>query len=121
MAYPNLSIDPDATSFNETSENVAIASGDTEGGYIYTRPRFTRRPRRTFTFVHKNISEAERITLQNFWDANYGGSNSFNWTHPITSVVYTVRFAPDMELTFDRIGFGTNHRWNTEAIVLKEV
>lgn len=119
--YPTLAIDFDASTFKEVSENPVIKGGDTEGGYTVTRPRFTRRPRRMFSFQHVDISEANRVTLQNFWDGHFGGSLAFNWTHPVTSVVYNVRFAPDMTLDFDRAGYGTNHRWNTNTIVLKEV
>lgn len=120
-AYPTLSYDFDATSFKESSENPVIPPSSTEGGYTITRPRFTRRPRRTFMFRHLGISEADRLTLQNFWDDHYGGSLAFNWTHPVTSVVYNVRFDPQMTMDFDRIGFGTNHRYDTGTITLKEV
>tara|TARA_R100001086_G_scaffold249921_1_gene191836 strand:- start:1295 stop:1663 length:369 start_codon:yes stop_codon:yes gene_type:complete len=119
--FPILSKDFDATSFSEKSENPVVTGGETEGGYQYTRPRFTRRPRKTFTFAYSDISEAERLILQNFWDARLGGSGAFNWVHPVTGVTHNVRFGDQMELTFTRIGFGTNHRWDSSEIILKEV
>lgn len=119
--FPILSKDFDATSFKESSENPSVAGGETEGGYDYTRARFTRRPRRSFSFKFVDISEAERLTLQTFWDDHYGGSNAFNWVHPVTGQTYNVRFDRQMTLDFSRTGFGTNHRYDTNEITLKEV
>ena len=119
--YPTLSSTLDASPFKESSENPAVAGGETEGGYDHTRARFTRRPRRTFMFVHKDLSEAERVTLQTFWDDQQGASVAFNWTHPITAITYNVRFARDMTMDFNRTGYGTNHRWDSSTITLKEV
>ncbi|MCR9222928.1 MAG: hypothetical protein NXH70_02565 [Hyphomonas sp.] len=119
--FPILSKDPDGSSFKQNSENPVVVGGEMEGGYVYTRPRHTRRPRRTFEFKFVDISEIERVSLEDFWDNHFGGSVAFNWTHPITSVVYNVRFDPQMELEFPRSGYGTNHRWDTGIITLKEV
>jgi phage-related protein len=119
--FPIISKDFDASSYKESSENPAVASGDTEGGYVYTRPRHTRRPRKTFQFKFVDISETERETIQDFWDARRGGSGAFNWTHPITAVIYNVRFDPETELEFERSGYANNHRWDSSTIILKEV
>jgi phage-related protein len=119
--FPILSNDFDAASFTEASENPSVAGGDTEGGYEISRARHTRRPRRTWTFRFGDITEAERVILQNFWDARFGGAGAFNWTHPITAVVYNVRFEKQSTLEFSRTGYGTNHRWDTGTITLKEV
>lgn len=119
--YPTLSRDFDSTSFQEESENTVIQPSNTEGGYTLTRPKHTRRPRRTFMFKHVDLTEAERVTLQNFWDTHKGGSLAFNWTHPVTLVVYNVRFDSQMRIRFSRTGYGTNHRYDTDTITLKEV
>jgi len=118
--YPTLSKDIDASSFSQESENLAVAT-ETDGGYVITRSKFTRRPRRVFMFKHTDISEAERNTLQDFWDARKGGVGAFDWTHPVTLVVYNVRFSPEMKLKFSRSGYGTNHRWDSSDIELREV
>lgn len=119
--YPTLSIGYDASSFAHASENPAHGS-DTEGGYQVTRPRFTRTPRKTFRFTHVDITEADRVTLETFWNVRKGSSESFTWTHPVTGASYTVRFALDMKtLEFTRTGYGTNHRWDSSEIILTEV
>jgi phage-related protein len=118
--YPTFTYEFDASSFRETAENPVIAS-EAEGGYTLTRPRFTRAPRRTFRFRHRNITDAEKQTLLTFWNDRKGGSGAFNWTHPIQGTVINVRFGPDMEMEFERIGFGTNHRWDSGEIILVEV
>lgn len=120
-SYPILSKDPDGTSFKESQENPVVVGGDMEGGYIYTRARHTRVPRKTFEFKHVDISEIERQSLVTFWDTHRGGSLAFTWTHPITSTVHNVRFDPQMELEFTRSGYGTNHRWDSGTIIFKEV
>lgn len=119
--FPTLSKHPDANTLTIEAENPAVSSGDTDGGYEYTRPKFTRRPRRTITFNYKNISPADKVSLQSFWDACFGGSVAFNWTDPTTATVYNVRFSKDMKLKFSRDGVGTTHRYNTDPITLKEV
>ncbi len=119
--FPTLSIGLDASTFQETSENTAVSGGDTEGGYVYTRARHTRRPRRSFMFSFTDISDNDKSTLQTFWDDRQGGSGAFNWTHPVSSTVYNVRFDIEMELEFERAGYGNNHRWNSSTITLKEV
>lgn len=119
-SYPTLSKDFDASSFEEESENPVVAS-EMEGGYTITRARFTRSPRRKFTFKHVDISDADKTTLQTFWDDHKGGASAFNWTHPISGAVINVRFSPDMKLSFKRTGYGENHRWDSDTIELREV
>lgn len=119
--FPTLSKQIDANSLTIESENPVNSSEDTDGGYEYTRPKFTRRPRRTFTFVYRDITAVDRATLQTFWDDNFGGSVAFNWTNPVDSVVYNVRFTKDMKLKFARDGYGAVHKFNTDPISLKEV
>lgn len=119
--FPTLSIGFDASSFSQDRENPVVSGGEMEGGYVITRPRHTRRPRYTFRFKFTDISEADRIELDQFWDDHKGGSLAFNWTHPTTETVYNVRFDEKMKLKFNRTGYGTNHRWDTDEIVLVEV
>ena len=118
--YPILSKDIDASSFEEESENPVVST-EAEGGYTITRPKFTRAPRRTFTFKHVDISNADKESLRQFWDDRKGGSGAFNWTHPISGLAINVRFSPEMKLKFERSGYGTNHRWDSSDIELREV
>jgi len=119
--FPTLSKDFDANSLMVETENPVSGSGDTDGGYEYTRPKFTRRPRRTFSFQYRDISDDDRADLQDFWDDHYGGSVAFNWLNPVDGVTYNVRFDKGMSLKFSREGYGEVHRFNTDTIIFKEV
>lgn len=118
--YPTFSKELDASSFKESSENPVHAD-EMEGGYVVTRAKFTRAPRRAFMFKHADLSNAEKDSLQSFWNDRKGGAGAFNWTHPVSGQTINVRFAPDMELEFERTGYGTNHRWDSSEITLREV
>lgn len=51
------------------------------------------RTRKTFSFTIR-LTDAQKVALDDFIDdTSDGGTIEFNWTHPITAVVYEVRFA----------------------------
>jgi phage-related protein len=119
--FPTLSKQLDASAFKMSYENPSTKEGETDGGYVITRARHTRRPRRIFTIRFVDITETDRLALEAFWDARRGGSEAFNWTNPVTSDVFNVRFDSQNSIEFNRVGYGTNHRYDTNEIVLKEV
>lgn len=108
----------DSRGFVIEQDDPAIKSGQ-EGGYSMSRARYTRTPRRTFTFKFTDISEADRQLLQTFWNTKMGGSVSFTWTIPTTLEEVTVRFEEPMKYQY--VGAGTNHRWDIGSVKLKEV
>lgn len=116
--FPTLtSFNSDSSRFSQTTEDVTIRT-PIEGGYIATRARHTRRPRRTFKGGYTNLSEADRLTLENFVNTVKVGSLSFYWTHPVTSEQITVRFKTPPN--FDYTGIGSTYRWNV-SLDLEEV
>lgn len=67
--------------------------GETDGGYIITRPRFTRFPRR-WDLVWEALSHADYLTLMSFYtDDAVAGSVDFTWTCVTDDTAATVRFA----------------------------
>lgn len=120
MQFPTLSRGQDSAYFKVTQADPSMRT-PTEGGYVYTRPRFTRRPRRTFVTGFTNISEADRALLEQFWNDTRGGSLAFDWTHPISGEVISVRFAHQKPLEFEYAGIGHWRRWNCGPIELEEV
>lgn len=99
-------------------EDVTVRT-EMQGGYVYTRPRHTRRPRRTFMTGFGSISEAHRAELEAFYDAKRGGSDSFTYTPPYLGVEVIVRFKGPIK--FDYVGYGTNYMWNVTGLALEEV
>lgn len=116
--FPTLSKKQDSKYFSVTSEDPAMRT-EMEGGYVATRPRHTRAPRQTYTTGFTDISEVDRLALKAFWDARHGGSESFVWTNPVTTVATTVRFSGPLDFKYK--GFGGNHRWDITNIKLEDV
>lgn len=85
---------------------------DMEGGYEQTRPRFTR-IRTKFTLKYAVLSQADKVTLDNFVASVMGAANAFSWTHPTTGTVYTVRF--EKPPAFELIVYGW---WSTEVVLV---
>lgn len=91
----------------------------TEGGYSYTRPRYTRRPADTLTLSCVALTGADVERLQRFWELTRGRSLAFKWTNPLSSKVESFRFANE-KLTFTYTGVGDHRRWDTQ-IMLEQV
>lgn len=117
MSFPTLSKEQDERYFSVSHEDPSLKS-DIEGGYVVTRSRFTRTPRRTFSTGFTDISEADKTALEAYWDSKKGGSGIVSWTHPVTDVVIQTRFVS--ELDFKYTGIGGFHRW-TVQFKLQEV
>jgi phage-related protein len=115
--FPTLSQDQDSRFFTEKRENPAIRT-ELEGGYVQTRARHTRTPRRTWTTGFSELTDADRAALNTFWDQVAGGSRAFTWRHPVTLANHTVRFAA--EVSFKYTGHFTRYRWEAQ-ITLEEV
>jgi phage-related protein len=107
----------DSAKFGYVQEDVGIRS-EMEGGYVLTRPRHTRRPRRTYKTGFTDLSDADKQTLSDFVDA-HGTYLAFNYELPTTSTLVNVRF--QKVPTYAYHGFGTNLRWDITDIILEEV
>jgi hypothetical protein len=99
----------DAKKFGLEYEDPAIKA-DTEGGYVYSRARFTRAPRRTWSSGYTYIADVSRLQLEAFWTTVMGGSVIFQWRNPADGSDYLVRFAEPIKLSY--VGAGTNKRWD---------
>lgn len=110
----------DAASFEVELEDTAITPAKMEGGYVVSRPRHTRAPRRTFRWKYVEMRDADKSALTSFWNQVRGRSAAFNWTHPISGEVIVCRFG-EMTMKFKRIGFGPLNIWESDTIVLQEV
>lgn len=109
----------DSAQFNIEVENVAHAS-KMEGGYVISRPKFTRTPRKMFTTGFTFITQAQYEELVTFYETKFGGSDTFTYTDPASAVEYTVRFSPDYELKAKYKGAGATRRWDVHGIMLEE-
>jgi len=110
----------DSQYFQEIGQNPAMAA-ETDGGYTITRPRFTRPPRRVFVTGFTELTDAEKQVLFDFWNAKKGSSEPFTYQHPVSGVVYTVRFKPGTELKAKYVGRGLMRLWTVADVQLEQV
>lgn len=118
--FPTLSIGQDSRFFEEEDENPAIGN-EMEGGYVTTRPRFTRSPRRMITTGFSQLNESDRTIFKQFWKDHMGSSLAFFYTHPTTSEVILVRFKLGWKPKWVYVGAGELYRWDLPDIPLEEV
>lgn len=109
--FPTLSggTKPDAADFSVSYEDPALRT-DMEGGYVVSRARHTRTPRKTFKVVYRNISNADKILIENFWNTVRGGSVIFDWVNPEDTLTYAVRFKDSLSSNYE--GMGNTKRWD---------
>lgn len=110
----------DAAAFTEEFEDVAMKSAEMEGGYSLSRPKFTRSPRRTWTFRYVEMRDADKLLLEDMWKAVKGRSNIFTWVHPISGASISCRFG-DMKMRFSRSGYGPINLWQSDTVIITEV
>ena len=111
MAFPNLSVQP--YPIKESRDDSTIRY-EFEGGYEHTRARYTR-VRKIFTLEYHLLPDADKVLIENHVNSVSGGADSFDWTHPKTSTVYSVRYSKLPEFEYRVYDY-----WKT-TIILKEV
>ncbi|MCK4522084.1 MAG: hypothetical protein KAU20_05905 [Nanoarchaeota archaeon] len=80
----------------DESTKLKTLKSPAEDGYVISRAAWTK-ARKTFTIKYNDMSTTDYNTLLSFFTVNAkGGTEIFNWTHPITSVIYEVRFKEDI-------------------------
>lgn len=117
MRFPTISKKQDSQYFSMKQDDPAIRA-KAEGGYEFSRPRFTRRPRRTFTTGFSYITDDDRAVLEQFWNDVKGGSHAFDWEHPISKELILVRFTKPIDYAY--AGVGRTYLWHVK-MELKEV
>jgi hypothetical protein len=108
----DLAPEQDSKYYGVDHEDVALRT-KVDGGYVVSRAKHTRRPRRTFSTGFTSIGEAQRQTLVDFYEAVKGGSVIFDWTDPITGDTIAVRFA-EGGLPFKYVGMGPTKLWDVQ-------
>jgi len=95
---------PDSSKFSEEIEDVAMRT-ELEGGYVATRPKHTRSPRKMWPVGYTNITDADKTALDDFYRLTAkGGSVIFDWTNPANSTVYQVRFKSSLQFQYKGVG-----------------
>lgn len=118
MSTMPLQSKQDSKYFKEVTPDQSIGSA-TDGGYRYTRPKYTSAPKKTFTTGFTILSNDDKIIFEEFYNTVRGGSDGFLYTHPINGTSHNVRFVGSMN--FDYVGMGYTRLWNITNITLEEI
>ncbi len=103
--------------FDDTMAHDPTIRSQSEGGYVTSRARFTRTPRK-WTVKYTWLTQANKDVVKAFEDARSGGADRFTWTNPEDDTAYTVRF---LGLVMYRAHPNTNFLWWMADFVLEEV
>ena len=112
--------DQDQQYYREMPDDPAIRV-ETEGGYEITRPRYTRRPRRTYVTGWSYISSAEKATFDAFWDQMRGGAGAFMWKRPTDGQEILVRFTGNKPSVEYAVMLGHDHCYHLKNVEIREV
>lgn len=104
----NLSVNPEYPLSEELEDNTIRS--EFEGGYEHTRPRFTRN-RKTFGLNYRYITDADKTTIENLFNA-VRGADMFTWLHPKTNSAHIVRFVEPPKFEYVQFGY-----WNANLIL----
>lgn len=109
--FPTLTnlVKPDSSKHTETREDPAMRT-EAEGGYVITRAKHTRVPRKSWTVGYRMLLNSDKAALDAFWDLVRGGSAIFDWTNPQDNVLYKVRFKEQIRWAYT--GIGSSQRWD---------
>ena len=107
--FPVLKMGQDSKYYKVSIEDPSMKT-PMDGGYVVSRAKHTRKPRRTFTTGFTQLTNADRQILESFYDSVRGGSVIFDWTDPINNQTFQVRFAS--EFAFQYTGVGVSQLWD---------
>jgi hypothetical protein len=96
--FPTLSPKPDVEGWEETRAYDPTIRAKSEGGYVKTRPRYTRAPEQ-WKVVYQFLPLSDKTTIKTFETTVLVGADAFTWTNPVTSVAKTVRFLEPVKYT----------------------
>jgi len=112
----------DSQKFQETHRADPAVSFESEGGWIMSRAKYTRRPPVIYTLGFTDISEAEKTIIQDLYAATHGSSDMITgWIHPTSGAVKNVRFKQGPIPQYSYKGRGNNHRWDVSGFMIEEV
>lgn len=91
-AFPFTSPKPDANGFGQNVATDPTLRTEFENGIVETRSAFTTVPDE-WTIKHTQLSNTNKLSVETMYKTTTSyGSLVFDWTHPITATVYSVRF-----------------------------
>lgn len=123
VAAPQLMIDGhDSAKFQESHKVDPAIPFNSEGGWLISRARFTRRPPVVYTLGFTDLSEAEKDVIQTLYNDARGSSEIITgWVHPTSGQTLSVRFKQGSVPQYTYRGMRNNHRWDISGFMIEEV
>lgn len=84
---------------------------ETEDGYVFSRPRSTRKPPQTFKTGFTAVDQNHVDILMAMWE-QYDKYRSFTYSNWVNGKTYTVRFLKEPEYTY--VGMGQTRLYNVD-------
>lgn len=98
--FPTLSLNPTFDLPKEWEDSVLSSSF--EGGYVQSRPRWTR-DRRKWSVQYKLVPMSDVLLLEKFFKTVRNGADKFWWPHPILSSEPSIIWQPNTAYAVDDI------------------
>lgn len=111
-------IGEDSSKFSYEYEDKTIKS-DTESGYVFTRKRHTRAPRRVFKTGFTDLIDEQKQAIDDFVKEYNIGAQMFVYEDPTTSEEITVRFTKTPKFKYK--GMEGRHLWDVDDVEMREV
>lgn len=115
--FPTFGNSEDANKAGFDTEDVGMRS-EMEGGYVLTRPRHTRTPRRIWITGFTDLDNSQKLVFEAFWNS-HGTYKGFTYSVRTTNEVVNVRFMS--KPNFKYAGIGPTYHWDIDDIKLEEV
>lgn len=94
---------------------------NTESGYIFTRPRSTRNLRRAITIGYTDLSNDEKLELEQFVQDVKGKAIIFFYIIPFSGEIVDVRFKEVPAFIFAGYGANNEIRWDWTGVQMESV
>jgi len=108
--FPTMDKEQDSKFYTVKQEDKSLKT-EMDGGYVVSRAKHTRKPRKTWTTGYTGIGNADKQRLMDFYD-EVNGSVIFDWTDPVSKAVFQVRFTSQPE--FKYTGLGVAQLWDVQ-------
>lgn len=101
--FPKMDKDMDSSLYAVEQEDKSLKT-QMDGGYVVSRAKHTRKPRKTFKIGYTALLAPDKGRLMDFYDI-VDCSLIFDWFDPPTQKTYQVRFAAPPAYNYKGIGY----------------
>jgi len=108
--FPKMDKEMDSSLYSVEQEDKSLKT-KMEGGYVVSRAKHTRKPRKTWRVGYTALLAPDKKRLMEFYDV-VDCSLIFDWTDPPTQEVYQVRFAATPSYNYK--GMGHTQLWDVQ-------